>query len=160
MNEIIGQENVNPPLVGFDSANKSLNQQTFSHCKEVYSVNSAEKTSWRILPRENYPKPLIFHDGRLAFRPTYSATLSMFVWLPFGFLLSIIRLFVASFLPYKVAIPILAFTGMFAQREPLAGSHLLRFSPLFAELSDDIVPLPSTQKWACFMEQLQVDTKL
>lgn len=75
-------------------------------------VTSAEKTGWRILPRGNYPKPLIFHDGRLAFRPTYSATLSMFVWLPFGFLLSVIRLFVASFLPYKVAIPILAFSGM------------------------------------------------
>ncbi|KAL2491223.1 putative glycerol-3-phosphate acyltransferase 3 [Abeliophyllum distichum] len=108
MNEIIGQENMNRLLVGFGSAS----QQFFSHCKEIYLVTSAEKTSWRILPRENYPKPLIFHDGRLAFRPTYSATLSMFVWLPFGFPLSIIRMFVAVFLPYKVAIPILAFTGM------------------------------------------------
>lgn len=33
MNEIIGQENMNPLLVGFGSANKCLNQQIFPHCK-------------------------------------------------------------------------------------------------------------------------------
>lgn len=57
-----------------------------------------------VLPRSKYPKPLVFHDGRLAFLPTPLATLSMFLWLPLGILLAIFRLLVGIYLPYKLAI--------------------------------------------------------
>ncbi|CAI9769329.1 unnamed protein product [Fraxinus pennsylvanica] len=175
MNEIIGQENVNPLLIGFGSANKSLNQQTFSHCKEVYLVNSAEKTSWRILPRENYPKPLIFHDGRLAFRPTYSATLSITLLDPIYISLALMKPVIAVTYSIsrisellsplksirltrdrekdlKMMEEILSHGNIVVCpegttcREP----YLLRFSPLFAELSDDIVPVALDSKVGMF----------
>lgn len=57
----------------------------------------------KIMPREKYPKPLIFHDGRLAFLPTPSATLCMFMWLPLGILLAIFRLLVGVYLPFKLS---------------------------------------------------------
>ncbi|XWS44463.1 hypothetical protein CRYUN_Cryun15aG0047000 [Craigia yunnanensis] len=57
-----------------------------------------------VMPRGKYPKPLIFHDGRLAFLPTPFAALSMFLWLPFGIVLAIFRILVGICLPYKLAI--------------------------------------------------------
>lgn len=56
------------------------------------------------MPKNKYPKPLIFHDGRLAFLPTPLATLAMFMWLPPGIILAIFRLLVGIYLPYKLAI--------------------------------------------------------
>ncbi|KAL5582583.1 hypothetical protein UlMin_015025 [Ulmus minor] len=80
-------------------------QLLISHCKEGYVVNIKEEgksgSSSLILTREKYPKPLIFHDGRLAFLPTPSATLSMFMWLPIGIILAIFRISV-GFLPFKI----------------------------------------------------------
>lgn len=70
------------------------------------------KRRWQVLPREKYRKPLIFHDGRLAFRPTPLNTLSMILWLPFGFILALLRLAVALSLPYKLSTPVLAMTNM------------------------------------------------
>lgn len=64
------------------------------------------------MPREKYPKPLIFHDGRLAFLPTPSATLSMFMWLPLGIILAIFRLSVGIFLPYKMAVKLGTLSGV------------------------------------------------
>lgn len=65
-----------------------------------------------LMPREKYPKPLIFHDGRLAFLPTPLATLSMFMWLPLGILLAIFRLFIGICLPYKMAILLGMWSGV------------------------------------------------
>lgn len=80
--------------------------------QEIYLVTEADKRSYHPLPRHRYPKPLIFHDGRLAFRPTPLATLAVFMWVPFGLFLSIFRTLVGLSLPYRVSIPILAFSGM------------------------------------------------
>ncbi|KAL3538293.1 hypothetical protein ACH5RR_001659 [Cinchona calisaya] len=121
LNEIVGQEKFNA-LVGFSSLGTTFSQQFFSRCKEIYLVNNAEKSKWHILPRDKYPRRLIFHDGRLAFRPTFFATFLMFLWVPFGFFLCIIRAAAALLLPYKIAIPILAFTGM-------KGSLSISFTP-------------------------------
>jgi glycerol-3-phosphate acyltransferase len=57
-------------------------------------------------------KPVVFHDGRLAFRPTPANTLAMFAWIPIGILLGAARLAVALTVPYKYSTPILAATGM------------------------------------------------
>lgn len=78
-----------------------------SLCKEAYLVTKEEAKGSAgsvVLPRSKYPKPLVFHDGRLAFLPTPLATLSMFLWLPLGIVLAIFRLFVGIYLPYKLAI--------------------------------------------------------
>lgn len=75
-------------------------------------VSQVEKSKWQILPKHKYPRKLIFHDGRLAFRPTFSATLVMFAWLPFGLFLCILRAVAAVLLPYELALPILAFSGI------------------------------------------------
>ncbi|KAL9243951.1 hypothetical protein vseg_017781 [Gypsophila vaccaria] len=84
-----------------------LDHLFLSPCKEIYTVNLQEDaiscgTTSSKMPRDKYPKPLIFHDGRLAFLPTPSATLCMFMWLPLGFLLAIFRLFVGIYLPYEL----------------------------------------------------------
>ncbi|KAK2997140.1 hypothetical protein RJ639_024820 [Escallonia herrerae] len=58
-------------LIGIiSSSNKSVDHLWFSHCKEIYLVSKEDKSMWHLLARDRYPKPLIFHDGRLAFRPT------------------------------------------------------------------------------------------
>ncbi|GLT96428.1 hypothetical protein SLE2022_140500 [Rubroshorea leprosula] len=88
------------------------NQKLFSLCEVVYLVNEGEKRNWEALPREKYPRELIFHDGRLAFRPTPIATLFMFMWIPIGLLLMVIRTLAGLLLPYKLSVPILCFTGI------------------------------------------------
>ncbi|KAI7750755.1 hypothetical protein M8C21_013057, partial [Ambrosia artemisiifolia] len=79
---------------------------------EVYVVSDREKQAWRILPKERYPKGLIFHDGRLAFRPEPLNMLVMFMWFPFSILFSISRIAIAITMPYDASIPILSFTGL------------------------------------------------
>lgn len=59
-----------------------------------------------------YPKPLIFHDGRLATKPTLEATLVILMWAPLGFILALVRLVIAVSFPGTVSIPILTLTGM------------------------------------------------
>ncbi|XP_020101165.1 probable glycerol-3-phosphate acyltransferase 3 [Ananas comosus] len=99
-------------VVGMGGYASSLHHPLFSLCKEVYLVSEIEKRKWQPLPRAMYPKPLVFHDGRIAFKPTPSSTLSMFLWLPLGVALAIARAVVFLFLPFKLAIPILALLGM------------------------------------------------
>ncbi|KAF9620942.1 hypothetical protein IFM89_015339 [Coptis chinensis] len=97
-------------VIGIGSLDKPLHHH-FSHCKEIYIVRNADKRSWQYLPKGKYPKPVIFHDGRLALRPTPHATLAMFMWVPFGLFLAIFRSVVCVSLPYQISSPILAFSG-------------------------------------------------
>nr|XP_016438267.1 PREDICTED: glycerol-3-phosphate acyltransferase 1-like isoform X3 [Nicotiana tabacum] len=98
--EFLGE---NKPDIGI--GNSSFHDHLFiSLCKEAYVVNKEDEKSSSVLTREKYPKPLVFHDGRLAFLPTPLATLAMFIWLPIGIVLAIFRLFIGICLPYKIAI--------------------------------------------------------
>ncbi|KAF5739974.1 glycerol-3-phosphate acyltransferase 3 [Tripterygium wilfordii] len=112
--EQFGMEKMDPHhVIGLIGSNtKSFGHELTSLCKAIYLVSEAEKRTWEVLPREKYPKPLIFHDGRLAFMPTPLASLALFMWIPFGSFLFIIRSIVGILLPYKLSIPILSFTGM------------------------------------------------
>ncbi|KAF5742894.1 putative Glycerol-3-phosphate acyltransferase 3 [Tripterygium wilfordii] len=115
LGEMLNGEDANSDFsdaIGITSFNKSDHHQLFSYCKEIYLVRRADKRSWQYLPRENYPKPLIFHDGRLALRPTPLATLTLFMWIPLGFILAIIRAVIALSLPHTVSIPMLVFSGL------------------------------------------------
>ncbi|GKV01418.1 hypothetical protein SLEP1_g13972 [Rubroshorea leprosula] len=84
----------------------------FACIQEVHLVNEGEKRYWEALPREKHPRELIFHDGRLAFRPTPIATLFMFMWIPLGLFLLVIRTLAVLLLPYKLSVSILCFTGI------------------------------------------------
>ncbi|KAF3453943.1 hypothetical protein FNV43_RR04384 [Rhamnella rubrinervis] len=108
-NDKIGSDH---QVITIGCSNKPLNQQLFSICKEVYLVSEAEKQNWQTLPREKYPKPLIFHDGRLAFRPTPFDTLAAFMWVPFGIFIWLFRLIIAELLSFSISVPILSLTGM------------------------------------------------
>ncbi|KAJ7959062.1 Glycerol-3-phosphate acyltransferase [Quillaja saponaria] len=111
LDEILGEGKAGCNAIGIGCYNKYLDQQLFSRCKEIYHVSNAEKRNGHSLPREKYPKPLIFHDGRLAFRPTPIASLAMFMWIPLGFFISIIRFTLGALLSFRMSAPILALTG-------------------------------------------------
>ncbi|KAK4276787.1 hypothetical protein QN277_014895 [Acacia crassicarpa] len=98
-------------FVGIGSQTKNGEQELFCRCKEVYLVSDDEKRTWQVLPRERYPKPVIFHDGRLALRPTPVSSLALFMWLPLGIFISMLRFTIGISLPFKVSGPILSFLG-------------------------------------------------
>lgn len=102
-------------MIGFGSSSSYFScdhHQLFSWCKEVYLVTPEEKRKWSPLPRDQYPRPLIFHDGRLAFRPTPQATLAMFMWLPLALPLTLLRTLIFLNLPYPIAVAIGSVIGV------------------------------------------------
>ncbi|TVU49727.1 hypothetical protein EJB05_01056, partial [Eragrostis curvula] len=102
-------------VVGFSAGDSSmafLRSPLASMCKEVYVASEEERSKWRPLPRRALPRPLVFHDGRLAFLPTPLAAAAMFTWLPFGAFLAVLRLAASLALPYRYATLLHAATGM------------------------------------------------
>ncbi|KAF8708672.1 hypothetical protein HU200_030054 [Digitaria exilis] len=99
-------------VVGVGGLGSSFSQLFQKHCKEVYVPTESARRRWHALPRRRYPKPLIFHDGRIAFRPTPAATLAMFMWLPLGAALAVARIATFLLLPFSLSVPILAALGM------------------------------------------------
>jgi glycerol-3-phosphate acyltransferase len=80
--------------------------------QEVYAPTESARRRWHALPRRRYPRPLIFHDGRIAFRPTPGATLAMFMWVPLGVALAVARVATFLALPFSLSVPLLAALGM------------------------------------------------
>ena len=78
----------------------------------VNNNEDAKNSANSVMPREKYPKPLIFHDGRLAFLPTPTATLCMFMWLPFGILIAIYRILLGILIPYKWSLTLGVLSGL------------------------------------------------
>ncbi|KFK42599.1 hypothetical protein AALP_AA1G016500 [Arabis alpina] len=100
-------------VIGITSFNLSSHRSLFSQfCQEIYFVRNSDKQSWQTLPRNQYPKPLVFHDGRLAIKPTFLNTLTLFMWTPFAMVLATSRTVFGLNLPYSLAYPFLAFTGL------------------------------------------------
>ncbi|KAJ3676175.1 hypothetical protein LUZ60_003587 [Juncus effusus] len=99
-------------LQGFGYSSMVPQHGIFNLYQGIYSVSEAEKRKWQPLQIDQYPKPLVFHDGRVAFRPTPLATLAMFMWVPLGILLSLVRTLMFVTLPYKISISLEAFCGV------------------------------------------------
>lgn len=99
-------------VIGISSIDSSLDQHLMLNCDEIYLTIESERSRWKQLPTDKYPKPLIFHDGRLAFRPTPIASLAMFMWFPFGIFLALFRVILGLCMPYYISIPALSFSGL------------------------------------------------
>ncbi|CAM6093215.1 unnamed protein product [Calypogeia fissa] len=81
-----------------------------SLCKKAYIVLTDPSLS--PVPKDQYLKPIIFHDGRLVCRPTPFTSLVVFLWAPIGFILAITRMAIGIALPMWWSLPIQACLGV------------------------------------------------
>ncbi|XP_042401308.1 glycerol-3-phosphate acyltransferase 1-like [Zingiber officinale] len=81
--------------------------------KKIYVMGEEESRSESSkMPRNKYPKPLVFHDGRLAFLPTPCEMMAFFMWIPVAIPLAVFRIAMGIVFPYKISIFIAAVTGI------------------------------------------------
>ncbi|URE34080.1 Acyltransferase [Musa troglodytarum] len=119
LKDIFGEAKADVALV----SSSNLHDHLFiTYCKETFVVTKEEDTSGisTEMPRSKYPKPLVFHDGRLALLPTPSATLAVFMWLPIAIPLAIFRIAMGIIFPYRVTVLIGALIGI---RFAVGGPH-------------------------------------
>ncbi|KAJ0099249.1 hypothetical protein Patl1_22063 [Pistacia atlantica] len=66
-------------------------------CKESFMV--PPKPEVQPVSHDKFPKPIVFHDGRLVQKPTPFIALVTILWIPVGFLLACLRIAAGTLLP-------------------------------------------------------------
>ncbi|RLN03138.1 glycerol-3-phosphate 2-O-acyltransferase 6-like [Panicum miliaceum] len=113
-------------------------------CQERRVVSTPEKAPATPLPRSEYPRPLVLHDGRLVRRPEPLACLAVFLWVPLGVFLSVTRLLL-GFLPHGAGLLVAAAAGFRIRGElggatgPAAGRRGTLFACNHQTLMDPVI---------------------
>ncbi|MCL7039647.1 hypothetical protein MKW94_003261 [Papaver nudicaule] len=110
--------------IGLWLGNERETESSMFFCQDQYVVTADSATC---LQRKDYPKPLIFHDGRLVARPTPLDSLAVSLWLPLGILLAVFRLMIGRIMPYNYGLMVAATTGMKIRAKlPSEESHICK----------------------------------